>query len=107
MCFCTEEGKVITVDCGGETYTAWQPNSAVADYFNRLGGQHPLNIHHFLKFSAETIKREQAIESSPLSATAEGEESTVDMQQTQEEQVDDPSNPVSTFQHLVIICISG
>ncbi|XP_046660188.1 LOW QUALITY PROTEIN: zinc finger protein 350-like [Homalodisca vitripennis] len=77
----------------GTEYATWQPNSAVADYFNRLGNQHPLNIHHFLKFSAETIKREQAIESSPLSTAAESEETTVDMQQTQEEQVDDPINP--------------
>ncbi|XP_044586375.1 transcription factor E4F1-like isoform X2 [Cotesia glomerata] len=51
----------------------WQslaaPGSAVADYLSRLPTSTlPLNLHHFLKFSAETIKRESTIESSPLGA---------------------------------------
>lgn len=75
----------------GETYSAisasWPsiatPGSAVADYFSRLSATtHPLSIHHFLKFSAETIKRESAIESSPLSTAGETEETTSDLQQT-------------------------
>ncbi|PSN50730.1 hypothetical protein C0J52_01216 [Blattella germanica] len=50
----------------------WQslaaPGSTVADYLSRLPASTlPLSLHHFLKFSAETIKREAAIESSPLS----------------------------------------
>nr|CAD7595712.1 unnamed protein product [Timema genevievae] len=51
---------------------SWQsiaaPGTTIADYLSRLQGTSlPLNLHHFLKFSAETIKREAAIESSPLS----------------------------------------
>uniref|UniRef100_A0A8D9ARG7 Gastrula zinc finger protein XlCGF46.1 n=1 Tax=Cacopsylla melanoneura TaxID=428564 RepID=A0A8D9ARG7_9HEMI len=44
-------------------------NSSVAEYLSRMqGGQLPLSLHHFLKFSADTIKREQDVESSPLSS---------------------------------------
>ena len=51
----------------------WQslatPGSTVADYLSRLPASTlPLSLHHFLKFSAETIKREATIESSPLGA---------------------------------------
>ncbi|KAK6623909.1 hypothetical protein RUM44_010765 [Polyplax serrata] len=50
----------------------WQslatPGSAVADYLSKIPANTlPLSLHHFLRFSAETIKREQGIESSPLS----------------------------------------
>ena len=75
------------------------PGSAVADYFSRLSAtSHPLSIHHFLKFSAETIKRESAIESSPLSAAGEAEEVTSDLQQTTqqtEEAADETASQVS------------
>ena len=52
---------------------SWQslatPGSTVADYLSRLPASTlPLSLHHFLKFSAETIKREATIESSPLGA---------------------------------------
>lgn len=52
--------------------SSWQslatPGSAVADYLSKIPGNTlPLSLHHFLRFSAETIKREQGIESSPLS----------------------------------------
>uniref|UniRef100_A0A1B6D5V8 C2H2-type domain-containing protein n=2 Tax=Clastoptera arizonana TaxID=38151 RepID=A0A1B6D5V8_9HEMI len=83
----------------GETYsaipTSWQiaPGSTVADYFQRLSATTPLSIHHFLKFSAETIKREAAIESSPLSNTGDTDENGAEMQQTQTEEItDDPAN---------------
>ncbi|KAI4480911.1 hypothetical protein M0804_010008 [Polistes exclamans] len=51
----------------------WQslatPGSTVADYLSRLPASTlPLGLQHFLKFSAETIKREATIESSPLGA---------------------------------------
>ncbi|XP_063977389.1 transcription factor Sp4-like [Diachasmimorpha longicaudata] len=51
----------------------WQslaaPGSTVADYLARIPANTlPLSLHHFLKFSAETIKRESTIESSPLGA---------------------------------------
>lgn len=61
----------------GEEYitsmpAGWQsiatPGSTVADYLSRLPATLPLSLHHFLKFSAETIKREATIESSPLGA---------------------------------------
>ncbi|KAG5324057.1 ZG46 protein, partial [Pseudoatta argentina] len=50
---------------------SWQslatPGSTVADYLSRLPTSTlPLSLQHFLKFSAETIKREATIESSPL-----------------------------------------
>lgn len=67
---------------------SWQslatPGSTVADYLSRLPASTlPLSLHSFLKFSAETIKREATIESSPLGAdglevpvsTASGEQS--------------------------------
>ncbi|XP_071638938.1 uncharacterized protein [Temnothorax longispinosus] len=52
---------------------SWQslaaPGSTVADYLSRLPTSTlPLSLQHFLKFSAETIKREATIESSPLGA---------------------------------------
>lgn len=52
---------------------SWQsiaaPGSTVADYLSRLPTSTlPLSLQHFLKFSAETIKREAMIESSPLGA---------------------------------------
>lgn len=52
--------------------SSWQslatPGSAVADYLSKIPANTlPLSLHHFLRFSAETIKREQGIESSPLS----------------------------------------
>ncbi|KAJ9589493.1 hypothetical protein L9F63_017310 [Diploptera punctata] len=65
-----------TQHASGSTVTTmpstWQslvtPGSTVADYLSRLpAATLPLNLHQFLKFSAETIKREAAIESSPLS----------------------------------------
>jgi hypothetical protein len=62
----TQGGTVTTMP------PTWQslatPGSTVADYLSRLPASTlPLSLHHFLKFSAETIKREAAIESSPLS----------------------------------------
>lgn len=43
------------------------PGTDLAEYLNRLPSQTlPLSLHHFLKFSAETIKRESLVESSPL-----------------------------------------
>lgn len=52
--------------------SSWQslatPGSAVADYLSKIPANTlPLSLHQFLRFSAETIKREQGIESSPLS----------------------------------------
>lgn len=50
--------------------SSWQslatPGSAVADYLSKIPNSLPLTLQHFLRFSAETIKREQGIESSPL-----------------------------------------
>lgn len=57
---------------GGGGGSQWQsvPTSTMADYLSRLPASSlPLSLHHFLKFSAETIKRESAIESSPLADT--------------------------------------
>lgn len=54
---------------GGGVTSQWQPlaTTTMADYLSRLPPSGlPLSLHHFLKFSAETIKRESAIESSPL-----------------------------------------
>ncbi|XP_014270577.1 uncharacterized protein [Halyomorpha halys] len=58
---------------GGSAGGQWQsvsvpvPTTAMADYLSRIPpASLPLSLHHFLKFSAETIKRESAIESSPL-----------------------------------------
>lgn len=53
--------------------TSWQSLAAgsaqVADYLSRLPTSTlPISLQHFLKFSAETIKREATIESSPLGA---------------------------------------
>lgn len=71
-----KEGE--TSEYNGQTTTVasmpatWQslaaPGSTLADYISRLQGTAslPLSLHHFLKFSPETIKRESAIESSPL-----------------------------------------
>lgn len=50
---------------------SWQATpvtSSVAEYLSHLPADSlPLSLHHFLKFSTETIKRESAVESSPLS----------------------------------------
>ncbi|XP_059475111.1 transcription factor Sp1-like isoform X2 [Neocloeon triangulifer] len=67
-----KEGTVITsteqqIELQGQTVTTmpatWQsiaaPGSTVADYLARLPASTlPLSLHHFLKFSAESIKRE-------------------------------------------------
>lgn len=54
--------------------SSWQsiatPGSAVADYLAKIPG-----LHQYLRFSAETIKREQGIESSPLSGDFNNESS--------------------------------
>lgn len=49
-------------------------NSSVAEYLSRMqgGGTLPLSLHHFLKFSADTIKREADVESSPLGTPEAG-----------------------------------
>lgn len=71
-------GKIQASQTSGEEFitsmpASWQslatPGSTVADYLSRLPASTlPLGLHHFLKFSAETIKREATIESSPLGA---------------------------------------
>ncbi|XP_055696856.1 zinc finger protein with KRAB and SCAN domains 5-like isoform X2 [Phlebotomus papatasi] len=39
----------------------------ISDYLSRIPTQElPLHLHHFLKFNAETIKRESQVENSPL-----------------------------------------
>lgn len=65
------------VNAGTVTPNQWQnltvPGTAVADYLRGLPASTlPLSLHHFLKFSAETIKRESAIESSPLNQDEDG-----------------------------------
>lgn len=57
------------------TVPTWQSitTSGVADYLSRMPTALPMSIHQFLKFSAETIKRESQVESSPLSASDLGE----------------------------------
>lgn len=74
---------------GVEAVTAqqWQsvPTSTMADYLSRLPASTlPLSLHHFLKFSAETIKRESAIESSPLADNCQdgGDNELEETQQT-------------------------
>lgn len=46
----------------------------MAEYLSRMqgGGTLPLSLHHFLKFSADTIKREADVESSPLGTPEAG-----------------------------------
>lgn len=51
---------------------SWPPTgvtSSVAEYLSHLPAADSLSLplHHFLKFSSDTIKRESTIESSPLS----------------------------------------
>ncbi|BET01544.1 ZnF_C2H2 [Nesidiocoris tenuis] len=65
------------VNAGTLTQNQWQnltvPGTTVADYLRGLPASTlPLSLHHFLKFSAETIKRESAIESSPLNQDEAG-----------------------------------
>ncbi|GLV34956.1 lethal (3) neo38 [Carabus blaptoides fortunei] len=56
--------NVTNVPAGWTSVTA----AGVADYLGRIPTALPMSIHQFLKFSAETIKRESQVESSPLSA---------------------------------------
>lgn len=57
---------------------SWQATpvtSSVAEYLSHLPADSlPLSLHHFLKFSTDTIKRESAVESSPLSNPDDGTE---------------------------------
>ncbi|XP_014248466.1 zinc finger and BTB domain-containing protein 49-like isoform X2 [Cimex lectularius] len=87
-----ETGEATTFTTTGTSVASqWQslavPTTAMADYLSRLPSTGlPLSLHHFLKFSAETIKRESAIESSPLNP--DGEQGT-------EEGVDEPQVPIA------------
>ena len=59
----------------------------MADYLSRLPPSSlPLSLHHFLKFSAETIKRESTIESSPLGDPAGDSGTQDDLEDTQSSQ---------------------
>lgn len=50
------------------SWQSTQATSSVADYLSHLPADSlPLSLHHFLKFSTDTIKRESTVESSPLS----------------------------------------
>lgn len=51
------------------SWPATAVTSSVAEYLSHLPAADSLSLplHHFLKFSSDTIKRESAIESSPLS----------------------------------------
>uniref|UniRef100_A0A146M645 Gastrula zinc finger protein XlCGF46.1 n=2 Tax=Lygus hesperus TaxID=30085 RepID=A0A146M645_LYGHE len=73
--FSTESGEMVS--SGTVTPNQWQnltvPGTAVADYLRGLPASGlPLSLHHFLKFSEATIKRESAIESSPLNQDEQG-----------------------------------
>lgn len=73
-----KEGDTVEFSqAGGSNVTVptWQSitSSGVADYLSRMPQALPMSIHQFLKFSAETIKRESQVESSPLSANELGE----------------------------------
>lgn len=61
-----------------EGMNSWQAapvTSSVAEYLSHLPADSlPLSLHHFLKFSNDTIKRESAVESSPLSNPDDGTE---------------------------------
>lgn len=60
--------------------------TTVADYLNRLSGQSlPLSLHHYLKFSPETIKREAQIESSPLQDPEGNPQDEMDAQNSMQE----------------------
>lgn len=54
--------EMITVLFGFACHLGWQslgPSSAVADYLSHLPASTlPLSLHHFLKYSAESIKKE-------------------------------------------------
>ncbi|XP_055595330.1 putative uncharacterized protein DDB_G0271606 [Uranotaenia lowii] len=67
--------------------TSWQtltPTASVADYLSHLPGTAlPLSLHHFLKYSAENIKKEN--QQNPLS-------STIDIAQTQAQNVHSTNN---------------
>lgn len=52
---------------GSNTTTVPNWQSITTDYLSRMPQALPMTIHQFLKFSAETIKRESQVESSPLS----------------------------------------
>ena len=61
------ESVVESGESFGSSYGVSTSGGNVADYLSRMPASTlPLSLHHFLKFSAETIKRESAIESSPL-----------------------------------------
>lgn len=61
---------------GMNSWQATPVTPSVAEYLSHLPADSlPLSLHHFLKFSTDTIKRESAIESSPLSNHDDGIES--------------------------------
>lgn len=79
-----KDGETIEFTQAGGSNTTTVPNwqTITTDYLSRMPQALPMSIHQFLKFSAETIKRESQVESSPLSAAELGEGSTES--QTQE-----------------------
>ncbi|XP_059621842.1 transcription factor E4F1-like isoform X2 [Phlebotomus argentipes] len=72
----------------------WQQNPAtssasadISDYLSRIPTQElPLHLHHFLKFNAETIKRESQVENSPLNGALITYEYAGHQQQQQQQQ---------------------
>lgn len=70
----TGETVDITQASGSNTTTVPTWQTITSDYISRMQPTLPMSIQQFLKFSAETIKRESQVESSPLSADlGEGE----------------------------------
>ncbi|XP_055694845.1 zinc finger protein with KRAB and SCAN domains 5-like isoform X2 [Lutzomyia longipalpis] len=75
----------------------WQQNPVssasastdISEYLSRIPTQElPLHLHHFLKFNAETIKRESQVENSPLNGAIISYDYSGQQQQQQQQQVD-------------------
>lgn len=70
-----KEGETVefTQASGSNTTTVPSWQTITTDYLSRIPQALPMSIQQFLKFSAETIKREAQVESSPLSTVEVGE----------------------------------
>lgn len=64
-----QDTKRILQNVSSSNASSWQaPSSTVADYLSHLPASTlPLSLHHFLKYSAETIKKESAHSIMPVS----------------------------------------
>lgn len=65
--FITTQASTSNVTTVPSSWQSIATSTSVADYLSRIPSALPMNLHQFLKFSAETIKRESQVESSPLS----------------------------------------